>query len=413
MYSAKLQAQWNEVTSFNQVIDDMITFDGKLFLGGNFTKNENSTCYWTGYYDGSTINRHTTMIGGSGINEFAVFDGELYGVGSMQHGFSIGVSKWTGSTWENGGSTNWSHSTIYADGNDLYVVSDDDIIRKKSVGGSFQSFYDFSGSGGVSSIIRYKDKLIFAGSFSLIGGVSANNIAEWDGTNWTPMGPGTGSGISCMVVYNDELYVAGGLSSAGGQGVNKIAKWDGTNWSDVGGGVTGTCWNGLRDMAVYNEELYVVGDYDEMGFVTTNNVAKWNGSSWAQVNINHDDSFVNCVEVYNNNLFVGTFDFDTSHLYIHTGALNVEEPIVLSHFNMYPNPVVDELNINLSAKGAHNVRVAIMDVLGKTVVDGIYQINESSAISIDCSHLNSGSYIILFSEENSNATIKREKFIVR
>ena len=39
-----------------------------------------------------------------------------------------------------GGSTNYSHSLIYADGNDLYVGSDDGKIRKKTGSEAFNLF---------------------------------------------------------------------------------------------------------------------------------------------------------------------------------------------------------------------------------------------------------------------------------
>ncbi|HIN39430.1 MAG TPA: hypothetical protein EYM84_04075 [Flavobacteriales bacterium] len=66
----------------------MKSFDGKLFMGGNFTNNENSTCYWSAYYNGISITRHTSLIGGGGVRALDAFDGELYAAGDMQHGFS-------------------------------------------------------------------------------------------------------------------------------------------------------------------------------------------------------------------------------------------------------------------------------------------------------------------------------------
>jgi hypothetical protein len=38
-------AQWVQVGQFNQFINDLQTFDGKLFVGGSFTQFEGNTCY--------------------------------------------------------------------------------------------------------------------------------------------------------------------------------------------------------------------------------------------------------------------------------------------------------------------------------------------------------------------------------
>jgi hypothetical protein len=42
------------------------------------------------------------------------------------------------------------------------------------------------------------------------GGVSANNIAKWDGSNWSALGSGISSGLSGTVV--DAIAVAGAMS---------------------------------------------------------------------------------------------------------------------------------------------------------------------------------------------------------
>ena len=57
------------------------------------------------------------------------------------------------------------------------------------------------------------------GTFWEAGGVSANNIAQWDGTAWSPLGSGIGDGDRDLA-----LDSAGNLYA----GANSVAKWDGT-----------------------------------------------------------------------------------------------------------------------------------------------------------------------------------------
>jgi hypothetical protein len=69
--------------------------------------------------------------------------------------------------------------------------------------------------------------LYVAGQFSLAGGVSAHNVAKWDGSSWSALGSGvTGGTVLALGVYDDgfgpALY-AGGSFSLGG-GADHIAK---------------------------------------------------------------------------------------------------------------------------------------------------------------------------------------------
>jgi hypothetical protein len=84
----------------------------------------------------------------------------------------------------------------------------------------------------------------------------------------------------CQTVYNGELYVGGKFTTAGGVSASNIAKWNGTAWSALGSGITGSNTGSnsqVTSMAVYNGELYVGGDFTTAGGVSANYIAKWNG----------------------------------------------------------------------------------------------------------------------------------------
>lgn len=403
--TATLSAQWDSVTKFNQVIDDLQVYNGNLFLAGNFTQNNGGTCYWSAYYDGFSIVPQTNMIGGSGIRKMEVFGTDLYCADALDHGSVMGVGQWNGYSWDDGGSTNYSHSVIYADGSDLYVESDDHKIRKKTGTGSFTSFLNLTGTDAVSCIIRFGSKLIFAGKFTSIGGVAANNIAAWDGTTWSPLGTGISTGASCMAVYGGQLYVAGGLTTAGGSAVSKIAKWNGTSWSGVGGGVTGTASNGIRDMKATPGALIVVGDFTQMGSLTTSNVAAWNGSVWSGLNLVHPDNFVNCVEFYNGKIYVGTFSFTHSHLFVYNGVVGIEEQAKDDNlFSVYPNPANDKLIVGTD-NIQENASLEIYDLKGQLMQKAIIT---NDVTELDLTELSNGMYVVKLL---SNNTVRVKKFI--
>lgn len=53
---------------FNASIEDLITFDGKLYVGGNYTRRNNGTSYWSSAFDGTSWCDLTTLMNGSGIS---------------------------------------------------------------------------------------------------------------------------------------------------------------------------------------------------------------------------------------------------------------------------------------------------------------------------------------------------------
>jgi hypothetical protein len=59
------------------------------------------------------------------------------------------------------------------------------------------------------------ERLAVAGSFTSIGGVSARNIAMWDGTHWTEVPQGFNAVVVAVASFNNELC-AGGFFTASG-----------------------------------------------------------------------------------------------------------------------------------------------------------------------------------------------------
>lgn len=81
-------------------------------------------------------------------------------------------------------------------------------------------------TGQVSVLKPYKDDLIAAGSFTMLGSVHANNIARWNGTEWKPMGDGLGGGAVLDVQqFGDELVAVGQFTHAGGEMSAYFARW--------------------------------------------------------------------------------------------------------------------------------------------------------------------------------------------
>lgn len=133
-------------------------------------------------------------------------------------------------------------------------------------------------------------KLFVGGSFTSAGGVTATNVAAWDGVDWSaltgPNGEGADATVSAFTMYNGKLIVGGSFLEAGGEVVSGIAAWNGVNWEPLIGssgvpGVTVAPLGFVSTLTVYNGDLYVGGMFPRAGgTLTVNNIARWNGQDW-------------------------------------------------------------------------------------------------------------------------------------
>ncbi|MCH8969987.1 MAG: hypothetical protein IIA66_12835, partial [Planctomycetes bacterium] len=125
----------------------------------------------------------------------------------------------------------------------------------------------------VTGLAVYNGELIAGGYFTTAGGMEANAIARWDGTNWSPMAGemNTYVYIYALTVYSGELIAGGWFTSAGGMPAARIARWDGTTWSPLGSGMNDT----VLALNEYNGELIAGGEFTTAGGQVSAYWARW------------------------------------------------------------------------------------------------------------------------------------------
>lgn len=250
-----------------------------------------------------------TPVGGgvnSSIFAMAVYDdgnGEaLYvgGVFTTAGGTPVNrVAKWDGQQWSALGSG--VNSTMF----ELFVHDDGNGPRlfaggvfTQAGGVAVQRFAAWDGTswsdvgGGVGTQVTHSvlamtrfddgngEALYVAGNFDRAGPISANNIARWDGQNWTALGNGTNSNINGLGVFDDgngpELYAGGLFTNASGiPGTGGLAKWNGLTWRTVGNGAND--W--VISFSIYDDgggpALFAGGHFTNIGGVAAERIARW------------------------------------------------------------------------------------------------------------------------------------------
>ena len=155
--------------------------------------------------------------------------------------------------------------------------------------------YQLGTEGGVTKLLEYNDELYASGNFIEAGGLIANCIARWNGSNWNIVYQGDLIQNSCvydMIVFNNKLYFIG----------DQLYTWDGTNidtiqYLDQTTGNLSAISGASSNFCVYNGDLYL-GVGLVLFKISTNNVVTYEVLG----------SFINSIsalEEYNGILYLG------------------------------------------------------------------------------------------------------------
>ncbi|MBL7932942.1 MAG: hypothetical protein JNL60_13625, partial [Bacteroidia bacterium] len=267
LFARSLYAQWSDFgTGANDAIYDFIQLDDDLIAAGRFSTFDGSSNQGLAIWrkDFNDVWVWDELANAGWVYDLEIYDGELYVCGSIGY---INSSLPVGciAKYSKGETNGWS------------------AVGNGGIGG-----YNFTAD--VWSMAVYNGKLYAGGTFTSIGGVTARNIAVWDGTIWSQVGGGLQSslynGARKLFVYNGELYASGSFTQAGSVQVSGIAKWDESNWSAVVDfGMNGSSVGRVNAFAEYNGSLFAAGNFTTVNGAPSDGIAMYDGNTWFDVSI--------------------------------------------------------------------------------------------------------------------------------
>jgi len=265
---------------------------GNVYAGGSFTNVKNGPAALpaadhVAKFNGTVWSAMGVGAGGEGsldnnVNAIAVIGTDVYVGGNFQnvHNGAISVdaadyvAMWNGATWSGLGGDNTGDGSL----NDSVYALAADNSGNLYVGGWFTNVKN--------------------GATTL---AAADDIAMWDGTDWSALGAGTsGEGalnslVRAIAVHGSDVYVGGWFVDVDNAGVvideaDRVAKWDGTDWTALGSDGSGDgsipVLGQVMALATNGTNTYVGGSFPYVAQGGTNMsgvayVVQWNGSTWA------------------------------------------------------------------------------------------------------------------------------------
>lgn len=166
------------------------------------------------------------------------------------------------------------------------------------------------------------ERLVVAGNFTSIGGVAAQNIAQYDPSmaQWSPFGFGIPLSVYCLTVFNGQVVAGCDGDNDVGTFDQTVRRWTGTAWE----GLSATNTGNVNDMIVYNGVLYIAGTF--MTHFTTqvsipaHYIASWNPGAnlWDDVEAadfgSQTGTAVRALAEYNGELYAGGYKVGGIHL---------------------------------------------------------------------------------------------------
>ncbi len=233
-----------------------------LFAGGQFLMAGDQNAYNIARWDGTTWHSMGTgvylpddpapwgavwSVTGDGTNVYV--GGMFVQAGNVA---ATNIARWDGSNW--------------------YSMGD-------CTGGSFAYTYQANLISGIPrTLVMHQGSLFAGGSFGMIGGVPATNLASWDGSHWHNAGDVQGDFVGALDSGSGNLYVAGRFTSVAGVATANAAIWTSGSWVSLDARTPAA--DGITCIKRFGPLVCLGGSFGRVNGISAGNTASWNGSNW-------------------------------------------------------------------------------------------------------------------------------------
>ena len=215
-----------------------------LYVGGDFDQaggqNANNIARWNGTW--SVLGSGTAPV-----FAVAPHTNGVYATTSSANELSVhGIASWNGSQWlpiEEGPCANilalaTIGQDVYAGGSWFYTA--EGLTRGIARWDGTRWHALEQGLNGTVNALAVLDGMVYAGGvFTLGNGSPGYGIARWNGTRWDGLGTGVAgitnvgsrtTDVRVLAVYLNTLVIGGNFTSVSSVTAESVAQWDGTQW---------------------------------------------------------------------------------------------------------------------------------------------------------------------------------------
>lgn len=268
-----------------------------IYIGGTFLVNGvnfNGIAKW----DGTNFTQMGPGFNGAVLSICTDPNGNVYVSGTFTQLTNFTpmnkVSKWNGTSWStmNTGPSGASTDVRYMisdGGNNIYALGN--FVNMGPITARGIARWSISQNGWFQVGLATNTADIYTGLFNngilyvggqitVMGGQSVNNIAQFNGTAWSRIGPlstGPQSIVRSIAFLGNDIYTGGA-----GQTTVVFAKYDaGLNtWTQIAT-VPGGSGQSISSVVNFGEELYIGGNFTALsGDTSLVRFCKWNGTSF-------------------------------------------------------------------------------------------------------------------------------------
>jgi hypothetical protein len=404
--------------------------NGEVYAGGRFSTAGAAVARNVAVWDGESW----SPLGGGLSREVRVlqdYDGTLF-AGAERHTLAdtaLALASWnrTQASWESVAPdfpdvAVYSTAALASANGRLYVAarlsesSGDTVARLLSWDGAVWSIIGDSVI--VTELAVDEDDILYAGGyFDEIGDTPANNIAKWDGNDWTALGAGLEPEISALAAAGGNVYAA-----AYGPDLHIFSGETGS-WSQTRSLVQApsNCTSAIYALAARGDTVYAGGgggicttEEGDDGSVQTlvQTLARWTPEGWSLPGSGIKSHLVYALAINQSDLFAGGWitraggrpSMNVAH-WNEVQHLPAEPPSPIEQFTLeqsYPNPASMSTTIVFTlSRPSRQVTLVVYDVLGRSVAmfDEGPKPSGSHSVKVDAAALPAGTYFYRLSTD--------------